>query len=176
MIIGGRVKIRDKRLADAVNDYAWQTDTELNRLDATELLTVAFPEYLSEYARELRYPTSERRMFAIETLDGVHIGNCVYYGINESNGEAELGIMIGNRHYWDKGYGVDAVATLLDYVFRETNLDRIYLKTLVLNGRAQRCFQKCGFTPYRRITRDGYDFILMEIHRKKWEEQQTANI
>ena len=103
----------------------------------------------------------------------MHIGNCTYYGIDRTKGEAELGIMIGNRDYWDKGYGTDAVTTLVDYILRRTKLNRIYLKTLVSNTRAQKCFKKCGFTLYGHLNRDGYNFVLMELHRKQWLEQQT---
>jgi len=173
MIIGSKVKLRDKRLADALDDYAWRADPDLAQLDAAPLLTITFPQYLSEYTSELRYFSLIRHPFSIQTLDGKHIGNCVYYDINEAKGEAELGIMIGNRDYWDKGYGADVVTTLLGYIFRQTNLNRIYLKTLESNCRAQKCFQKCGFTPYGHLSRDGYSFVLMELHRKQWQQQQT---
>jgi len=171
MIVGGKIKLREKRLADAPDDYAWQTDSELAKLDAAPLPTITFPQYLSDYASELRYPSPTRHRFALETLDGKHIGNCTYYGIAETNGEAELGIMIGNRDYWDKSYGADAVTTLVNHIFRQTKLNRIYLKTLNSNTRAQKCFQKCGFTPYGFLNRDGYDFVLMELHRKQWLQQ-----
>ena len=176
MIAGKKVNLREKRSADAKDDHIWQTDPELTRLDAAEMLTVGFREYLSEYAREIRCPSSERHMLAIDTLDGDHIGNCIYYSVNESDGEAELGIMIGERGYWDTGYGADAVATMLNYIFREISLRRIYLKTMVSNGRAQKCFQKCGFTPHGRTTRNGHGFILMEISRKLWEERHLERI
>jgi len=173
MITGTKIKLRDKRPADALDDYTWRTDLELAQLDATPLLTITFPQYLSDYASEVRYPSPTRRPFAVETLDGKHIGNCVYYNINDTKGEAELGIMIGDRDYWDKGYGSDAVTTLVSYIFRQTNLKRIYLKTRDSNRRAQKCFQKCGFTPYGHLSKDGYSFRLMETHRKQWQEQQT---
>ncbi len=173
MISGSKIILRKKRLADAQNDYQWQTDPELAQLDAVPPVTLIFEEYLSAYASELRYSAPTRHSFAVETLDGNHIGNCVYYNINEEKGEAELGIMIGNRDYWDKGYGTDVVTTLVNYVFRQTNLSRIYLKTLDSNIRAQECFQKCNLTPCGRLVRDGFSFVLMEIHRKQWQEQQT---
>jgi len=173
MITGSEIKLRDKKLSDARNDYQWQTDPELVRLDAVPLLTTSFPQYLLDYTDELRYPTSTRHPFAIETLDGKHIGNCVYYHINEAKGEAELGIMIGNRDYWNRGYGTDTVATLVNHIFLQTNLRRIYLKTLDGNQRAQKCFKKSGFVPYGHLVRDGYNFVLMELHRKQWEERQT---
>ena len=173
MIIGNSIRLREKRLADAPNDYTWQTDPELARLDAVPQLTMAFSRYMSNYTSELRCLSSIRYPFAVEVLDGKHIGNCVYYGVDETKGEAELGIMIGNRDYWDKGYGTDAVTTMVSYIFLQTNLNRIYLKTLDWNTRAQKCFQKCGFTPYGHMVRDGFNFVLMEIRREQWEEHKS---
>jgi ribosomal-protein-alanine N-acetyltransferase len=168
MLIGKKVILRNKKLADALDDYTWQADPELARLDAAPWLTISFSRYLLDYTVELRYSYPFRRQFAIDTMDGKHIGNCVYYGINETKGEAELGIMIGNRNYWSKGYGSDAVGRLLDHIFRRTKLKRVYLKTLDSNLRAQKCFQKCGFIQYGHMNRDGYRFVLMEIRRKQW--------
>jgi RimJ/RimL family protein N-acetyltransferase len=120
----------------------------------------------------MRYPTPNRQRFAIETLDGKHVGNCTYYGIDETKSEAELGIIIGNRDYWNQGYGTDAITTLVNHIFQQTKLNRIYLKTLETNARAQRCFEKCGFAPYGHLKRDGYNFVLMELNREEWEKQQ----
>ncbi len=173
MITGKKIVLRDKKLADARDDYTWQTDPELTRLDAATQLALTFPHYLLDYTGELCFSDSTRRRFAIETLDGKHIGNCGYYGIDEIKGEAELGITIGDRDYWNKGYGTDAVTTLVNYIFRQTNLNRIYLKTLESNSRAQKCFQKCGFTPCGHLVKDRFSFMLMEIHRHQWQEQQT---
>jgi len=172
MIIRSKVILRAKKLADAQDDYTWQTDPELARLDAAPLLTTPISRYLSDYVSELHYPPLTRHRFAIDTLDGKHIGNCAYYGVNEAKGEAELGIMIGDRNWWDKGYGTDAVNALLSHIFHRKNLKRVCLKTLDSNARAQKCFQKCGFTPYGHLVKDGFSFVLMEIDRKWWEEQQ----
>ncbi|HEY55189.1 MAG TPA: GNAT family N-acetyltransferase [Dehalococcoidia bacterium] len=173
MINGSKIKLRSKRLSDAREDYTWQTDQELARLDAATASTITFSQYLAEYASELRYPSPLRNRFAIETLEGEHIGNCTYYGIDEAKGEAELGIMIGNRGYWDKGYGTDVVATLANHIFQQTRLSRIYLKTLDSNARAHKCFQKCGFTPYGELKKDGYSFVLMELTRQEWQKRQS---
>jgi len=173
MITGSKIILREKKLADAPDDYTWRTDPELAHLDAAPLLTATFQEYLADYTNQLRYLPPTRHQFAIDTMDGKHIGNCVYYSVNETKGETELGIMLGNRDRWDKGYGADAVITLVSHIFHQTSLQRIYLKTLDSNSRAQRCFQKCGFTPYGHLAKDGFSFVLMEILRKQWEKQQT---
>ena len=172
MIISNKVRLREKRAADALNDYSWRTDPELAELDAVPSLNITFAEYLQSYTFELKQPSPIKRAFAIETLDGKHIGNGVYYGIDETKSEAELGVMIGNRNYWNKNYGTSAVSALVEHIFRQTSLNRIYLKTLESNLRAQACFLKCGFLPYGHSTRDGFHFVLMELHRSRWVASQ----
>lgn len=172
-VSGGRAVLRAKRLADARSDYAWQTDPELARLDAAPLLAIPFSQYLAGCAVELRCDSPDRQRFAIETRDGRHIGNCTCYDINEAEGRAEVGILIGERDYWDKGYGTDAITALVGHIFRQTDLARVYLKTLETNRRAQRCFQKCGFIPCGRIVRFGLNFVLMELRREWWQRDRT---
>jgi len=167
-----KIKLRIKRLSDARNDYEWQRDSELARLDAATPITCSFQEYLADYTDEIQYPSLYRRPFSLETQDGKHIGNCVYYNVDEDRGEAELGIMIGDREYWNKGYGTDAVSIFINHIFRRTKLNRIYLKSLVSNTRAHRCFMKCNLKPCGYLERDGYEFLLMEIYRREWQEQQ----
>lgn len=170
MIKGRKVVLREKRLSDGAEDYAWRCDPELARLDATPPSRLSFSEFLMSYAEELRYPSSKRRRFAIDTLNGEHIGNCMYYDIDEKRGEAEIGIMIGDRDYWDQEYGADAITTLVRHIFRETGLDRLYLSTLNWNLRAQKCFAKCGFVPCGRVSRGRDNFVIMELKRS-WREE-----
>jgi len=173
MIISSKIIIREKSPSDAWDDYAWDTDPELARLDAAPTLSIPYSQYLSDYTKGLRNAPTTSHRFAVDTLDGKHIGNCSYYKLNKTRGEVEVGIMIGNRDYWNKGYGTDAVTTLVNYIFRQTDLNRIHMKTLDWNIRAQKCFHKCGFNPYGQIARDGYNFLLMEICRSQWKKHQT---
>jgi len=156
-------------LSDAREDYAWQADAELARLDATVPLEMTYQKYLSEYNFELCYPNANRCEFAVDTRDGEHIGNCVYYNINTPQSQAEMGIMIGNRDFWNQGYGSEIVNTLLDYIFNNVKLNRIYLTTLDWNIRAQKCFRKCGFKDTGLVERDSHTFLLMSILRDDWE-------
>lgn len=173
MVMNSKIMLRKKSLACAQKDYAWETDEELARLDASPVLTMSFTQYLADYTYELRHPPKTSRQFAVQTLEGKHIGNCSFYNINESRRETELGIMIGDRKYWNKGYGTDVVTTLVDYIFNQTDLNRVHLKTLETNIRAQKCFKKSGFTECGHMVKNGYSFMLMEIYRDQWQERQT---
>ena len=174
---GRKVVLRDKRLEDASQDYAWRADEELARLDATSPLRMDFQEYMRLYQDELRHPTPWSKRFAIDTLEGKHIGNCMCYDINTVDREAELGIVIGDQAYWSNGYGYDAVVTLVDHVFATVPLERVYLHTLDWNIRARRCFTKCGFREVRPVHRAGMKFIYMELTRQQWQEirQEKTN-
>ena len=173
---GHKVRLREKQLKDAANDYTWSCDPELARLDATFPLKISFPEYLINYRDNLLYHSPLRRRFAIETLNGKHIGNCTYYSIDERKGETELGIMIGNRQHWNQGYGCDTVTTLVNHIFKDTKLNRIYLSVLDWNTHAQKCFEKSGFMPCHHTTRHGNHFIVMELYRNRRDKNGQKTI
>ena len=168
-LVGELTVLRNKSMDDAEADYSWRIDPELARLDATRPATLTYGEYISYHRDDVNYPSPWSVRMAIDTLDGHHIGNCMYYDINTDKSQCELGIMIGDRDYWSKGYGTDVVKSTLAHIFTETRLERVYLHTLTTNHRAQNSFRKAGFTPLREVKRDGYEFVLMEIWRKEWE-------
>lgn len=173
IITGHKIKLREKNLSDVRNDYQWQTDPELAKLDAAPTLDIPFSIYLLDYSSMVHHRDHHRFPLAIETLEGQHIGNCTCYDIDMKRGEAQVGIMIGDKAYWGKGYGVDALNTFIKHIFDNSSLNRLYLKTLNWNKRAQRCFIKCGFTSYGEMRRDSYNFMLMELNREQWEKQQS---
>jgi RimJ/RimL family protein N-acetyltransferase len=170
-ITGNKTRLREKKLSDVRNDYRWQSDSELAELDAAPILDISFAIYLLDYSSVL-HREDNRYPLAIETQEGKHIGNCTCYDIDERNGEAQVGIMIGDRDYWDKGYGTDAINTLVDHIFRNSSLNRLYLKTLDWNERARKCFIKCDFTDCGRLKQSGYSFTLMELKREQWEKMR----
>jgi RimJ/RimL family protein N-acetyltransferase len=165
---GARIILRDKRPDDAENDYRWRSDPELARLDAAIPLTMSFERYLKLFEDQMKYPTPGSHHYSIETVEGVFIGNCMYYDLDTVNREAELGIVIGDRDYWSDGYGYDAVTTLLDHMFNVRELKRVYLHTLEWNGRAQKSFSKSGFNPVKPVRRMAHDFLLMDVLRDDW--------
>ena len=174
-IKGSKVIIRSKKAADAKNDYRWQTDPELSALDAMTPTIMPYVEFYREYLNWLRHPYYGRITFGVDTPEGKHIGNCVYYNIDEVKNETEIGLMIGDRDYWGQGYGTDVISTLIGYIFRNLKFKRVYLKTLEDNFRAQRCFEKCGLAPCGHKEQDGYKFLLMDMSQDRWRELQSQN-
>jgi RimJ/RimL family protein N-acetyltransferase len=169
-LVGKLTVLRSKSMDDAEADFSWRIDPELAALDATRPVTLTFPEYLRYHRDDVNYPSPWSVRMAIDTLEGRHIGNCMYYDINTDKSECELGIMIGDREYWSKGYGTDVIKTALEHIFTATELERVYLHTLTDNYRAQKSFSKAGFNTVRDVKRDGYEFKLMDVWRKDWVE------
>lgn len=170
---GKLVRLREKTIEDAADDYAWRCDPELARYDATVPLRIPFAQFQAEYEFELRNPSPYRRRFAIDTLEGEHIGNCTYFNIDMKRKEAELGIIVGNKKYWSKGYGREAITLLLKHMFETVGLGRVYLYTLDWNLRAQACFRACGFREVRRSTEGAYHFVIMEVLRGEFEQRAS---
>lgn len=175
-IRGCRVILREKSIDDAWNEYQWRSDPELSELDAALPLTMSYKDFLKIFKGQLDRPTLWAKRISVDTLDGRYIGNCMYYDVDVFNKEAEIGIMIGNREYWDTGYGFDILITLIDYIFASTVLNRIYLHTLRWNKRAQRCFDKCGFVVVKAVRRSRRDFILMELFRDRWHQMREDKL
>jgi RimJ/RimL family protein N-acetyltransferase len=159
---GDLIVLREKRLSDASDDFAWRTDAELSRFDAARPFAAGYDDYLALFKDELAYPSPYRRTLAIEDARGAHVGNVMYYNIDTIRREAEIGITIGDRACWGQGLGVDAVRTLVRHILRVTGFRRVYLKTLEWNVRAQRCFESAGFRHCGRSRRGGNSFIVME--------------
>ena len=155
--------LRPKSMADARHDYRWQKDAELMAFSGNEPLRESFLEYLVKNMAPSG-ATETMEVFAIRTIqENDHIGNCALYNIDRTVGEAQLGIAIGERDYWSKGYGREAVALLVNYAFDVLGLAKLCLKTLDDNTRARKCFEKCGFRPCGTLLHDGHCYVLMEL-------------
>lgn len=164
-----RVILRTKRLDDAEDDYAWRSDPELATFDAVPALRMDWADFLRVYKGELRNPAPRQLTLAIEDRAGVHMGNCMYYNLDKTVGQTELGIMIARPEYWSQGYGTEAVTAMVRHIFASTGVSRIYLHTLTWNYRAQKAFQKSGFEPVGEVLRNGHNFVIMEQYRWQFE-------
>ena len=145
MIIGKKVRLRPIERDDLPRFVAWFGDPEIRRHLLLYLpFSLAQEERWFENLLE-RLERQEEVILAIETSDGAHIGNIGLHSIDWKNRSAELGITIGEKEYWNQGYGSAAIRTLLGLAFREMNLHRVFLRVDEDNGRGIRCYEKSGF-------------------------------
>jgi RimJ/RimL family protein N-acetyltransferase len=160
----------------AEHSSQWSRDTELQRLmdsnPARPLSAKAIQEWIEKDMEK-----GNVHYFSIHTLqDDRLIGDVGLDGIQWSHGDAFMGIALGDREYWGKGYGTDALRLILRYAFHELNLHRVTLSVFEYNPRAIRSYEKVGFVHEGRLrkflNREGrrWDFIFMGITRQEWEK------
>lgn len=104
------------------------------------------------------------------------IGNLAFNDIDWRNRSSEFGIMIGDKTYWNQGYGTEAVRLLIKHGFNTLNLNRIFLRVFEDNPRAIRAYEKAGFVHEGRERqaefRDGryIDVLLMSILKDEFSQ------
>ena len=166
---------------DADSLARWSRDSEYLRLldsdPATPRSTRQSKEGITEWMEHDR-PNSFG--FVIRTLaDDRLVGFVGLGGIDWNNGNGWVGIGIGAREDWGKGYGTDAMRIMLRFAFSELNLHRVSLSVFADNPRAIRSYEKAGFQVEGRarqvVNRDGRrgDEVFMGVLREEWEKNQT---
>jgi RimJ/RimL family protein N-acetyltransferase len=110
------------------------------------------------------------------------IGNIGFPRIDPLNRIGEIGLFIGNKEYWGKGYGVEAIKLILDYGFNILNLHNIYLRVYSYNKQAIRCYKKVGFKEVgrlreaRQIAGKRYDEIYMDMLESEYKSIYIKDI
>ncbi len=179
MIEGTIVNLRAQEMGDLDRNHRWLNDREVTRfLSARYQFSLLAEENWMRERTGKPIAWSENLGFAIETKEGQHIGNTGLHNPSPENRSADLGIMIGVKDCWGRGYGTDAVRTLTRFGFEEMNLNRIALDVYDFNERAIASYRKCGFVEEGRrrkdIFRDGayIDVVMMSLLREDWESER----
>jgi RimJ/RimL family protein N-acetyltransferase len=177
MIYGNRIRLRHIEREDLPLFVKWLNDPEV-RQGLAMFLPLSMVEEEDWFEKLLKRPAEEHPL-VIEAQNGEQwsvIGNLGLFGIDWKNRQAELGIFIGDKAYWNKGYGTEAVRLLLKHGFQTLNLHRIFLRVYTNNPRAIRSYEKAGFIHEGRLRqaefREGeyLDVLLMGVLRPEWTE------
>lgn len=164
----GRVRLRP---LDEIDSFAWRRvhahfrDPEISYLNGTP--PNRMPLWLLK--RVLRADTrrADRLTFGVFDEHREYIGTIELYDIRGTR--ATLGIIIGEKSHWGKGYGPEAIAALLEHAFDALGLDSVRLSTFDDNPRAQAAFRKVGFREVRRVpTGGGRVDVQMEVRKGAW--------
>lgn len=137
---------------------------------------------LQEEKEYLENKQNDKNVFAIIDIQTDEmIGTVGLHNIDHINRTATLGIFIGNKNYWSKGYGTEAIRLILDFGFNYLNLNNIHLDLMEFNQRALKCYEKCGFKEIGRrrkckfINGKYYDSISMDILAEEFTESYIKN-
>lgn len=175
---GSKVTLRPGDDSDFYLLHKWYNDTELNRLAGWNSSKVTVDRLRYNMSRSFGYDPMN---LMIDNEEGTPIGTIQLYDFNEQDKNCKLGIRIGDRDYWGKGYGEDAVKTILEYAFMKIDIYRVALQVYEYNERAVKCYLKCGFRCEGRIRQsaciDGkfYDEIIMGVLKSDFIKLYESN-
>ena len=165
------------------NDYElwtkWVNDTEvtLGTLQTEKILGI------DEEKEVLERLSKGGTTFAIVDLENDKaIGFLGLPGIDSVNRSSSLAITIGEKSYWNKGYGSEAVELLLDYGFSILNLHSINLTVYSFNKGAIESYKKSGFKEVGRyreakiICGEKFDKVVMDILSHEYKSKYIKEI
>ena len=142
---GERIYLRGVRLSD-VNDcyYGWMNDPEI-----TQFLESRFQpnsiESIQEYVKSKLGSPNEIFLSIVLLQDHRHIGNIKLGPMDWIHRRGDIGIIIGEKDCWGKGYAVEAIELVVDHAFRSLNLHKLTAGCYANNPASIRCFEKAGF-------------------------------
>jgi RimJ/RimL family protein N-acetyltransferase len=176
MIFGNRIRLRAIEHTDLPRFVNWVNDPEVTA-GLLLHLPISQTDEESWFETMQKRPPAERPM-VIEVREGegwLPIGNCGFDVLEWRVRSAEMGIMLGERSFWNQGYGTEAVALLLQHGFDTLNLNRIYLHVFANNHRAIRAYEKVGFV-HEGIQRQAMykngqyiDVFMMSVLKSEYE-------
>ena len=158
MIAGEHVILRAFEPEDAERCYRWMNDPNIVRTLKTRY-PIAFQNEAEWLERAIHASNSERH-FAIERKDDrSHIGN------------ASFGLFIVEPSAWNRGFGGDAIGTLVRFAFDDMNLMKLRINVFDYNDRAKHVLEAHGFVQEGKLEREFYregqwhDIVILSIFR-----------
>ncbi len=157
-------------------EIRWQQDSEYVRLADSDPSQLSSEKKIREWFDKQAEdgPQPRRYSFSARTLDGDRYIGFLGLWVDLIHSEGWVGLGIGERDFWSKGYGTDMMNLCLQYAFNELGLERVSLGLHAYNPRALRSYEKCGFRleghTRQDVLREGRrtDTLWMGILREEW--------
>jgi [ribosomal protein S5]-alanine N-acetyltransferase len=172
---GERIYLRRPVINDAHYVFHWERDDEVWRYDPHRPYAQSMAEFLPIFERNYVLGNGRQFWFIIEDERHTPIGTITYFNVDYRLGQVELGLGLGDKTRWGKGYGPEAIRTLVKYIFTLPGFVRVYAETALANRPARRAFAKAGFKEVGQIydpRSSGEPWILLEIWKRKENFQQ----
>lgn len=125
------------------NYLNWMNDYEIVKYTESRFFPHSISS-LNEYVKNVNNQSNV--MFAIiDKKTNNHIGNIKLGNINQFHKFADIGIIIGQKEFWNKGIGSKAIYLVVNYAFSRLNLRKVFAGIYENNIGSIKAFEKCGF-------------------------------
>lgn len=173
-IVGKLCYLSPTSVDQAESVYSWVNDLETAILLGDEAwLTIPLDDVKESIQGMIKGKT---HIYSIHDIQNdTLIGRLLLVNIDHINRSAWLGVVLGEKKYWGKGYGTEACKLILDFGFNALNLHNITLGVFSYNTRAIKSYEKIGFKLIGRrreariIGTKKYDVLLMDILSYEFE-------
>jgi len=151
----------------------WRGDCDVSKYIRRGYKTL---EEVGKWYRE--YFTSGANYLFGVLVDEKLIGYCTIEHIDPDNNKCELGIVIGEKDYWEKGIGGNVIGELLRRAFNGLHMHRVEAVIHGDNIASIKCFSRAGFHLDGRLRgakyRDGryVDLLLFSILDIEWNRKK----
>lgn len=169
-----RIRFRKVTSEDVNLYHSWRNDLEVMR-STSPFLDMFTVEETRDFVNHVILGSSSSKSYMIldkETQKPIGLTSLIQ--IDMKNRNAECIIDIGEKDFWGKGYGKEALKLLLNYAFGEMNLHRVSLRVFSFNERAINLYESIGFIQEGRsrqfLFREGswHDLIHMGILKEEY--------
>lgn len=142
---GKTIYLRPIKIEDANSTYVnWLNDKEINQYLESRFV-LATTENVKKFIENIIQTTDTFFFAIIDKITNEHIGNIKLGPVNTYHKRGDIGLLIGNKKYWGKGIGTEAIALISDFAFNNLNLDKIMAGCYANNIGSFKAFIKCGF-------------------------------
>jgi [ribosomal protein S5]-alanine N-acetyltransferase len=134
--------------------HQWMNDYEITRFLESRWKYQTRDSVL-DYIRYINKSENDVLFGMFLLNDKKHIGNIKIGSINWVHRNADVGLLIGDRNAWGKGYGTDAIRLVTKYAFESLNLHKLIAGIYRGNEGSYKAFIKAGWS----------DIGIMKEHR-----------
>lgn len=145
-ISGNTIYLRKLCLQDANKDYCnWLNDPRVNRFLESRYQRWTVTK-IKEYVKDINSSRSNLFLAIIRKDHGRHIGNIKLGPVNLRHKHCVIGIIIGDKSSWGKGFATEAIKLAKDYAFKTLKLQKLNAGVYSQNIGSLKAFQKAGFS------------------------------
>ncbi|HEO64085.1 MAG TPA: aminotransferase class III-fold pyridoxal phosphate-dependent enzyme, partial [Candidatus Omnitrophica bacterium] len=144
-ISGGKIFLRVLTEKDVTQTYVgWLNDKSINQFLESRWVKHTI-RGIKDYVRSM-HDSPYNFLFGIFLKENNrHIGNIKIGNINRMNKFADLGLLIGDKTVWGKGYGTQAIKLATQYAFENLKLNKLIAGINELNAGSYKAFIKAGY-------------------------------
>lgn len=169
-ILGVKTVLRKLEQRDLEKSMVWLKDPSINMFLSHDFnnLTIAQEKAWFDFLQDSK---SDMVFAVLDKIDLNHIGNCALHKIDLIKHICEIGIVIGEKKYWNRGFGPDAIKSIIRFSFKDLGLSMLRLNVYCYNKRAIKAYEKCGFTKVKVLEKNHFyddkywDTLVMECSK-----------